>query len=113
MEKPGTIAISTDGVRAKVECNGVDLTDMLSGISYQHEAQEAPVLYLKVRTGVSIEIDGEAFVRVLETQTTEAALLEFLAGVDPQALEDAALADGRAFGEAALAELMRRAGYHA
>lgn len=110
MEMPRKLAVKTSGVLAEVTLDGVDISRAISRVAFDHEAGGPPTAYLTLTRGTAIELEGDALIRVVDTRPDRETVLEFLAAVDPNELEQAALADGRQFGEAVLSALARMVG---
>lgn len=113
MPDPVSVKYEPQGVKARVEVEGQDLSDLVSRVSIDHAAGDAPVVYLQLKPGTDVSaIDVEAFVHVKEVVQEDPAdaTLRFLEPIDAGEFERACLqamelGGPATFGEAALAVL--------
>lgn len=75
-----------------VEVDGVDLTRLISGVSFSRDASEpSSTVVLQLRADVTLDDEVTQVVAVVPGQRPEQALQELLAGVDAGELEQEAL----------------------
>ncbi|MEU4916872.1 MULTISPECIES: hypothetical protein [Streptomyces] len=87
---PRPVTITTDGPTAHVTVDGHDLSRQVRAYTVQHEAGQHPQLLLYAKPGADIALDGLAYVAVA-AEDPAPAVIDFLRGIDPAALEQAAL----------------------
>ncbi|MFH8581627.1 hypothetical protein [Streptomyces zaomyceticus] len=91
-DQPRTVRITTDGVSAKVEIDGVDMSRLLRGYTLEHRVNEPPLLVLYASGHATPAVfDGFAHVVVGDAPDLGPAIDDFLRSVDAAALERAAL----------------------
>ncbi|MFF8840463.1 hypothetical protein [Streptomyces sp. NPDC015130] len=90
-DEPRPVRITTDGVNAKVEIDGVDMSRRLRGYTLEHRVSEAPLLVLYAGAATGTVFDGFAHVVVGNTPDPGPTIADFLRSVDASALERAAL----------------------
>ncbi|MFJ3699496.1 hypothetical protein ACIPW9_36130 [Streptomyces sp. NPDC090052] len=110
-DRPQEVRVSSGPGTATVSIAGADVTSLIQGYSIEHRIHQPPllVLYASPRDGAVFE--GLAHVMVGEESDPGPLIAAFLANVDAQALEEAALnredlGDGRyALARAMLSQL--------
>ncbi|MDJ0464987.1 hypothetical protein [Streptomyces sp. H27-C3] len=91
-DDPREVRISTDGARANVTVDGIDLSGSLAAYTLEHRANQVPLLVLYPRPPVDgVVFDGMTHVAVASEAPPAEAIAAFLTGVDPAALQKAAL----------------------
>ncbi|MFC9736221.1 hypothetical protein ACFWG5_34695 [Streptomyces hydrogenans] len=86
------IRITTDGVGAKVEVDGVDLSRRLRGYTLEHRVDQPPLLVLYASAHADTALfEGYAHVVVGDAPDPGPAIADFLRSVDAAALQRAAL----------------------
>lgn len=90
-DQPREVRIATDGVTASVTVGGVDLSRNLHGYHLEHQANQLPVLVLHAHATDAAVFDGMAHVAVADLQPAGIGAVEFLSGIDPDQLAQAAL----------------------
>jgi len=76
--------------RGTVKVNGEDVTEQISGMTFDMRPGQPPLLTLHY-IGASGVIEGEGIVRVQTEPTEGDDLLEFLEAINPKLLEEEAL----------------------
>ncbi|MFE6126730.1 hypothetical protein ACFQ6Q_00435 [Streptomyces sp. NPDC056437] len=89
--KPRKVTIASDGPTATVHLDDVDLTEAIRGYTVEHRAGEHPMVVFYAKPGCEAQFDGMAMVAVGQPADPTEAVAEFLAGIDPAALQSAAL----------------------
>ncbi|MGW5003239.1 hypothetical protein ACWEP8_36925 [Streptomyces hydrogenans] len=86
------IRITTDGVDAKVEVDGLDLSRRLRGYTLEHRVDQPPLLVLYASAHADTTLfDGYVHVVVGDDPDPGPAIADFLRSVDAAALERAVL----------------------
>lgn len=87
------VVINTDGVRAHVVVEGIDLSRSLAAYTLEHRSNQPPLLVLYPRPPVDgVVFAGMPQVAVASEAPPAEAIAAFLAGIDPARLQQAALA---------------------
>lgn len=86
-----TVNITSDGTRAQILLDAVDISREVAGYTLEHRAGQPPLLVLYALPGARTVFDGIAEVAVAAEADPGPALAAFLANVDAIALEQAAL----------------------
>jgi hypothetical protein len=90
-DTPRKVTITTEGPKATVVVHDHDLSSDLAGYTLEHRAGQPPVLVLYPRRSLAAAFEGLAHVVVADEPDPGPAVLQFLRGIDPAALENAAL----------------------
>ncbi|WP_435245107.1 hypothetical protein [Streptomyces tendae] len=87
------VVINTDGVRAHVVVEGIDLSRSLAAYTLEHRSNQPPLLVLYPRPPVDgVVFAGMSQVAVASETPPGEAIAAFLASIDPARLQQAALA---------------------
>lgn len=91
-DTPHSVRISSDGISGSVTIDGTDLSRGLRGYTLEQQVGQPPVLVLyKTPNADPVLFEGLAHVAVGDGQDAGEQLAAFLSGIDPAALERAAL----------------------
>ncbi|MFD6534955.1 hypothetical protein [Streptomyces goshikiensis] len=90
---PHTVSITAEGMRAAITVNGADISRALAGYTIEHRAGQPALLVLYPRPPADgVVFAGYAQVAVATEAPPAEAIAQYLAGVDPARLQQAALA---------------------
>lgn len=90
-DPPRRVSITSNGLSGRVLLDETDVTPHVGGYTIQQHAGQAPVVMLHARPAGGIVFEGLAHVAVADQADPTEALVAFLSGIDPRALEEAAL----------------------
>ncbi|MER6253586.1 hypothetical protein ABT224_19750 [Streptomyces sp. NPDC001584] len=92
-DDPHTVRITTEGTRAAIALDGADISRALAGYTIEHRAGQPPLLVLYPRPPVDgVVFAGYAQVAVATEAPPAETIAQYLAGIDPARLQQAALA---------------------
>lgn len=71
--------------------DGQDVSSLLAGIRFESEANHATQVYLRLRPGCEIVLQGEALVSPEQDRLAKEVLIKIIEGLNPTTIEKAAL----------------------
>lgn len=85
------VSITTDGYKASIVVDGIELSKQLGGYQIEHRAEQPPMIVLFPKDFTQVEFEGMATVAVADQTPPGEAIAAFLEGIDPAALDRAVL----------------------
>lgn len=89
--KPRHVTVTGDGLTTRVALDDDDISRHVQGVNIEHRAGQAPIVVFHAHPNAGATFDGLARVAVADQANPTEVIVTFLVGIDPAALERAAL----------------------